>query len=377
MIDFKERLQALKDRRQGSRESVILKSTNFNLSEAINAIASGGDIRKSEGFEKLKEPSGVRYSIGAMSPVDSELTKESINEGYRVADNLINILNKDGENTIRKMQGSVALDIHIKGHSDIDILIITANPVNIETPEVNPSHYSDSYDLRTINDIAKDVRYKSEKILPIIYPKSKIDCTGNKSITVSDGGLCIKVDIVPAVWFDCIKYQKSKQEHDRGIKIYHKKNNTLLLNYPFTHIKKVHDKDINYLGNLRCVIRLMKNMIADMPDSKKIIAKRLTSYDLAAIGYHMDDDLKLPLYLKLGLVEKTRSHLKSLLGNKNYRELLDVPDGTRKIFDDNNKTEALEILTEDFNDLAISIFNELQPLSRNYNPSAILSKAIY
>ena len=225
MINFEKRLQALKDRRQGSREYVIEESMNFY--EATAAIRSGIDIRKSEDFEKLKEPSGVKYSIGAMTPVDKNSTKKSINEGNRVADKLITNLNTQGENVTKRIQGSVALDVHIKGHSDIDMLIITTNPVNIELPAVNPSLYYDSdYQRtlkadyqRTLKDIAKDIRNKSEKILPIIYPDSNIDCAGNKSIAISGGGLYIKVDIVPEVWFDSRKYQQSKQEHERGVKI--------------------------------------------------------------------------------------------------------------------------------------------------------------
>jgi len=199
----------------------------------------------------------------------------------------------------------------------------------------------------------------------------------NKSIALNGGSLARKVDIVPAIWFDSIKYQKSWKEHDRGIKIYHKEDHEFILNYPFSHIKYVNDRDSLYSGNLKCVVRLMKNMVADMPDYKKIVAKRLSSYDLAAIGYHMNRDLELPTYMRLGLVEKTRSHLSLLLESREYRASLYVPDGSRKIFDAEEKIDALSILAKECEDLASSIFKELKPFQFTYDPSVIVNRHVF
>ena len=375
MIDFEKRLASLKERRQGSRERAIYES--MDSFSANTAVASGVDVRKSESFEQLNEAAGIRYSIGAMAAVEAKSTEVSISEGKRVADSLIKSLNNQGESVEKRLQGSVALDIHIKGHSDVDMLIIVTNPVNIETPKVEPNGYTPSTDPRSLVNIIKDVRKKSEQILPVNFPKVIIDCTGNKSIAMSEGSLARKVDIVPALWYDNRKYQQSKQEHDRGIKIYHKGDHELILNHPFTHIKLIDDRDIDYSGNLKCVIRLMKNMIADMPDYKKNTAKKLSSYDLAAIGYHMQDELRLPVYMRLGLVEKTRAYLEHLSISEAYRNSLYVPDESRKIFNESEKIDAVIILFKEFSDLATSIFNEIKPYQNTYDSTAILDKAIF
>lgn len=375
MIDFQQRLKSLKERRQGSRERAIYES--MDSISANTAILGGVDIRKSESFEELKEPAGVRYSIGAMAPVDAKSTEVSINEGNRVADSLVKSLHSNGESVTKRLQGSVALDVHIKGHSDVDMLIIVTNPVNIELPKIEPNSYSPSQDQRGLLNIAKDVRSKSEAILPKNFPKAEVDCSGNKSIALEGGSLQRKVDIVPAVWFDSIKYQKSGLESDRGVKVYSKLDHELILNYPFRHIKMINDRDRLYFGNLKCVIRLLKNMIADMPDYKKRVAKNLSSYDLAGIAYHMDQDLSVPTYMRLALIEKTRSHLSILNSVKPYRDTLDVPDGSRKIFNSNEKSEALEILTKEITDLATSVYVELQPLGSTYDSSVILNKSVF
>ncbi|MCU8036379.1 MULTISPECIES: hypothetical protein [unclassified Shewanella] len=375
MIDFEKRLKSLKERRQGTRERAIYESME-SLS-ANNAIQRGVDVRKSESFESLNEVAGVKYTIGAMAAVEPASTKVSISEGNRVADSLMNSLQNSGETVTKRLQGSVALDIHIKGHSDVDMLIIVTNPVNIELPKVNPNRYSPATDPRNLIDIVKDVRSKSERILPVNFPKAEVDISGNKSIALEGGSLKRKVDIVPAIWFDTTKYQRSDQESDRGIKIYHKSNHEFHLNYPFTHIKMINDKDSLYAGNLKSVIRLLKNMIADMPDYKKRTVKSLSSYDLAAIAFHMNADLNVPSYMKLALVEKTRAHLAFLNSVKAYRDTLNVPDGSRKIFNEENKTEALEILTNEVSDLAKAIYEELRPFSTGYDANVILNKSVF
>ena len=375
MIDFEKRLKSLKERRQGTRERAIYES--MDSFTANSAIQRGVDVRKSESFENLNEVVGVKYAIGAMAAVEPASTKVSIDEGNRVADSLINSLQNSGESVTKRLQGSVALDIHIKGHSDVDMLIIVTNPVNIELPKVNPNGYSLATDPRSLINIAKDVREKSERILPANFPKAEVDSSGNKSIALEGGSLRRKVDIVPAIWFDTIKYQRSGLESDRGIKIYHKADHEFHLNYPFTHIKMINDRDSLYSGNLKSVIRLLKNMIADMPDYKKRTVKNLSSYDLAAIAFHMNTDLNVPSYMKLALVEKSRAYLEVLNSVKAYRDTLDVPDGSRKIFNEESKTEALDILTNEISDLAKAIYEELKPFSHSYDANVILNKSIF
>ena len=254
------------------------------------------------------------------------------------------------------------------------MLIIKQSVIQVEYPLIVT--YTDSSDPRSMTDIVKDIRLNSEVILPQNFPKTLIDNSGNKSIGMEKGSLQRKVDVVPACWYDTREYQQTKNEADRGIKIYHKGNHELIENLPFKHIKLISDKDDIYRGNLRSAIRLMKNMVADMPDYKKNIAKKLSSYDLAAIAYHMNGDLYLPYEMRLGLVEKVRAHLQNLLTNSFLKISLDVPDGSRKIFDTPDKTRALEVLTDEFLALAKSLAKDIRPYMESYDSQVILNKRV-
>lgn len=367
MIDFEKRLKSLKDRRQGTRELVLLEKGYSSWDR--------GDYRIQEDYEKLSESSGVRYAIGAMAPVNSQSTQVSIDEGNRVSDTLISMLKTDGINASKRMQGSVALDIHIEGHSDVDMLIICEDTILVQTPKLDGSACCAS-DNRPMVDIVAELRNTSERKLTSRYYEAKVDCSNSKSISLDGGSLQRKVDIVPSCWYHTHDYQRSRQERDAGIKIYDKSQHSLLGNFPFKHIARVNDRDAKYSGNLKKVTRLLKNLVADMPDYKKAKAKALTSYDLAGIAYHMDQRLNIPSYMSLALVEQARDFLSLLKTSKAYRSELQVPDDTRRIFDKDSKTDALVILAKEMDDLAFSIFKELRPLSEVYDSSVITSKVI-
>lgn len=373
MINFENRLKKLKDRRQGSRERAIYES--MTTDPARIAVASGLDVRSAEAFELLSESAGVKYAIGAMAPVDHKSTQVSIREGERVAGSLVKSLVTHGIRAEYRLQGSVALDVHIRGHSDVDMLVPYVTPLIAEKPEVLPSIYSDVGPPSMVERV-KSLRLKSEDILSSTFYAATVDTGGNKSIVIEGGSLQRKVDVVPSCWYDTRDYQSTKQISDRGVFVYHKSDHELLSNYPFKHIARVDGKNESTHGNLKCVIRLMKNVIADMPEYKQRISKRLSSYDIAAIAYHMEGLEGIQSYMRLGLVEHARASLNLLNSSPTMRQLLRVPDDTRLIFDNDEKLEALNILTQEITNLAVSIHQDLAPSSQQYNPSLLTGKVV-
>jgi len=372
MINFENRLSSLKDRRQGSTERLKFESAiDYEVNREM-------DLREKEDYENLKESNSIKYTIGAMAPVSKRSTEISFEEGRRVAENLIKSLNSKGIYASHEFQGSVTLDIHIESHSDVDVLIIKEGIMQVQKPYVTT--YYESSDKRSMEDIIKELRIESESILAKNFPQVDVNIKNNKSISLEGGSLKRKVDIVPSCWYDTVEYQKTKNKADRGIKIYHKENHELIFNQPFKHIDLIEKKDISYKGNLKMVIRLMKNMIADMPDYKKRKAKKLSSFDLASIAYYMDFYLNVPFNMRIALVEKLRLHLNKLVQDKTFRDSLYVPDESRKIFnaeDYNEKVEALNILASDISDLAMAIFNDIKPLYVNqFDSNIILNKEV-
>ncbi|MCH7377404.1 hypothetical protein MM182_18800 [Aeromonas sp. MR19] len=353
MINFSNRLQKLKDRRQGSAQRIALESGQ--------SLAFDIDLRPTENYEKVKESDAVKYVIGAMAPVSETSTKVSIQEGERVATTLVGLLDTDGIMTEYRLQGSVALDIHIEGHSDVDMLILIRNTLQAQQPYLSSSNYIPASDTRDMILQVQELRLVSEEKLTNRYHQANVDCDNRKSISLSGGSLTRKVDIVPGSWFDTHDYQRSRQQYDRIVKIYDKEDHKFIENRPFLHIKKVDDKDQLYDGNLKKVVRLMKNIVADMPDGKKKIAKKLSSFDLTSIAYHMNERLSCSIYFPLQLVGKLNDWLLLLKDDAGLRESLLVPDTTRTVFDSDEKNDALDILSNEVNDLVLSIYKDIFP----------------
>ena len=369
MINFENRLKSLKDRRQGTRERALLE----NNAQAYDLK----DYRSVEAYEGLTESDAVKYAIGAMAAVNHDSTRISIEEGERVADTLISMLATEGVSVTKEMQGSVALDIHIEGYSDVDMLMLKEDIVLVQTPKVDGTPVSCS-DPRSMEDMVKEIRVLSEDKLTSRYHAAHVDCSNNKSIALSGGSLKRKVDVVPACWHHTHDYQRTGQKHDKAVRIYHKGKHTLEGNQPFLHMKRVNDKDSHYSGNLKKVARLLKNIVADMPAAKKRVAKQLSSYDIVAIAYNMNDYLDCPEYMSLTLVEKTRAYLSLLKGTEDYRNSIETPDGGRKVFNEVGKVDALEIITKEVEDLAISIYKALEPQGQQtYDSNALITKSVF
>ena len=367
MIYFEDRLASLKKRRQGTAEQDRLeKDICFYESTP----------RTTEVYEKLNEKAAIKYVIGSMAAVSQEYTKVSKDQGKEVASTLLYMLRISGINAEPRLQGSVALDIHIEGHSDVDMLILKSDVITFQNPALSRNYYSYSSGTRSMVDIVKELRLESEAKLKSLYHAAEVNTSGAKSIALSGGDLRRKVDIVPSAWHDTHDYQIKKLEHFRAVRIYDKDNHALIENKPFLHIKKVNDRDAQYNGNLKKVTRLMKNIIADMPDRKKSKAKSLTSYDIAAIAYSMNESLYCSQYLPLMLLENLRSYLLNILHDNYERNSLIVPDGSRNIFNTNEKVEALRILYNEVNELAESVHKSINPFKEKYDGGVLRNREV-
>lgn len=353
-MDFQDRLQKLDTRR--NPHPTLLESMY-------------GEPYAQTNFSK-----SIKYALGAMAPVKSEYTQKSKDEGFRVASTLQSLLIQEGLGISYELQGSVALDIHIKGVSDVDVLVLHPY-LTTETPEIDPLRYSSPNNAKPMIEAMRVYRELCEDKLLSRYYAADVDITGAKSISLSGGSLERKVDIVPSHWRDTIKYQMSNNIRDREVRIYDKSIDATVGNMPFKHIGVISDRDLKYNGNLRKVCRLLRTLQADVSDDLKDKISSIKGYDMASISYHMDNNLSTPLYFDLSLVDAARNFLLDLIINKDFRNSLITPDESRKVFDDNSKLDALIVLTNEVVKLSDSIFEDLKPANIDQYSSQVLRSA--
>lgn len=184
-MDYSTKLARLRDRRQG----LYSKNGTFDFAEA----ALSSHLRKSEKFESISEPAPVKYALGSMQRVDDEYTKNSYAEGNRVRDRLSEGLAVANIPVTFEYQGSVPLDVHVRGNSDVDLLVLHDGFVTVD-PKAKIQyqyHYFEHQGKPAIEEL-KDLRKESINILERRYYGANIDKSGSKSISLSGGSRGLK-----------------------------------------------------------------------------------------------------------------------------------------------------------------------------------------
>ncbi|MBB5879647.1 hypothetical protein GGR74_000795 [Xanthomonas arboricola] len=316
-----DRISALRARRRGEDRISILAQDSAAVANYVEKIG------QRETWEtKANDKPNTRYVLGAMQEVDADYTRISTETALRVAKQLESRV--ESYKLDFHLQGSVPLNVHIRGVSDVDLLTLIAGQFYSYDPNGSRA-LTGAYLPSTKTSLQQltSLRIEEESALPRAFPAATVDTSGSKAIKISGGSLPRSVDIVPSHWYETADYQRSSELHDRGVIILDKKANSTVTNYPFKHIKAVSDRDMTALGSLKKSIRLIKNIKAD---AEQDIA--LPSFDLAAIMFHADMTALRNGYLhELAILAETQRHLDYLYSNPNEAQLLLVPDGTRRI----------------------------------------------
>lgn len=256
-FNYDELLLEMDKRKFGTNNMQRILNEEYKLKRFATAYES---FNKARQYQFLQESSVVKYIIGAMLPVSQNYTQQIIS----CRDSVENVLKQMNENIYRsanlefKYQGSVSNNTHIRRNSDVDLLAITGNFVTLEYPQ-NPQY---PYLGDPIEDL-KLLRQNCVNQIKKVMPNVKVDNSGAKSIALTGGPLVVKVDVVPANWFESNKYSETKKPIYKGVQVYNKKQNERILNYPFWFNELLKQKDASTGGVFKCAVRLLKNIKAD------------------------------------------------------------------------------------------------------------------
>lgn len=354
--DINKRLSQLENRRRG-----LDRLGRIALDEQIDLLKKS---YSPESWQKrATDKSHTRYALGAMQEVGPDYTRISIETANRVANQLQNGLAGANIAADFRLQGSVPLNVHIRGVSDVDLLTLEIGFMTYAAAgalSLTGGHYSNVPTPRTSVGVLLNLRTESEKILKAKFPAATVDTSGGKAINISGGSLARPVDVVPSHWYDGHEYQVSRQETDRAVTILDKKKMATIDNWPFLHIKRVTVKCDKTNGALRKAIRLCKNVKADAIEEGTKIA--LPSFDLAALLYHANEtELWLGSLYELRILSEAQRWLDHLYHNPKIAMSLRTPDGSRLIFDDPSKYEGMKVLSYELDDLLRQVSREQAP----------------
>ncbi len=152
-----------------------------------------------------------------MQEVTSEYTRISIETAERVGHQLAMGLTAAGLSVEFRLQGSVPLNVHIRGVSDVDLLSLDTGFLTYATIGIRSQQgYYTSPTTQTSLGVLRSLRTEVEKILKEKFPAATVDVSGGKAVNIAGGSLARPVDVVPSHWFDSATYQASREAHDRA-----------------------------------------------------------------------------------------------------------------------------------------------------------------
>ncbi len=251
----------------------------------------------------------------------------------------------------------------VRGVSDVDLLTLDTDFLIYQTSGQRARSGVYTPTPKTSLSVLSNLRTESEKILKDKYPAATVDTAGGKAIAISGGSLPRPVDVVPSHWYDTVDYQASGLERDRGVYILDKKVPTTFSNYPFLHIHRINQQDIAAAFGLKKAIRLCKNVKNDaIEEGRKIV---FPSFDIASTMYHSNlANLRVGAYYELAILAETQRFLDELYHKPQTARSLMVPDGSRRIFDTDEKYDGLKSLSVEMDDLAKQVAKEQNVLLR-------------
>src|SRR5262249_44895742 len=117
----------------------------------------------------------TRYALGAMQPVDGDYTRISLETAQRVGKQLQTTLTAQGYSIAFRLQGSVPLDVHIRGVSDVDLLTLDDSFLTYHASGQMTQQGRYSATNRTSVGVLSSLRQAAERALVSAYPAATVN----------------------------------------------------------------------------------------------------------------------------------------------------------------------------------------------------------
>lgn len=335
--------------------------TGVGITEALkgNVFASADDgmvfDSVAQGYQKKTKSKNFQYALVSMQEVDARYTSISYSEAERVAKQITVGHKRNGKDVAVELQGSLPLNVHLRRVSDVDMLVWPSHFYIFDIHGVAAPSFARS----TSNAVSEITTLRSEccAVLRSAFPAAKIDDSGSKCITMSEGSLLREIDVVPSVLHRTATFQLTNQDEDRGVQIYDKKNAALLINFPFKVRALINAKDGRTVGGCKKAIRLLKNMKEDADTTIS-----LSSFDIMSLVYAMPEgDLVHFSYFEGKIVASLQKWFFRLSWDEPYLRTLNSVDGSRKIVQSAADVAAVTQMSDELTTLLLLIAQELQP----------------
>jgi hypothetical protein len=311
-----------------------------------------------EAFDALPESEAVKYLAGAMEPIPPTYTANTIQEAERVRNQITKGLEVEGLGAEFEIQGSVIKNTHIRGYSDVDLLVVEGRFITYGPSQQVAVPYTGD----PVKDLLQIRRIVINRLTTSFW-EATVDSSGAKSVKISGGSLRRTVDVVPGNWFHTAEYSESRNRVLLEVQILDAHKEARGKPDPlFLHGAWLDHQEARTGGNGKKLIRLLKSLKYESSLGKAA----MSSYDIESIVFRMDEEelKKFSRGQELALALHCYGWLHLLEQDQRLRESLDTPDQRRKIFSDGFAT-----LTQ-LRDLKTDLGQLLNEIQRGLSNSA-------
>lgn len=286
----------------------------------------------SEGYEKFNYGPYLKYTLESMQPMDLSHTKRLYTIAGKVLQRVRGFFDERSVNIDLRYQGAIHTNTHIQLNGELEILAI-----------LRPREKVEAY---------KSVEKLGTLLMSLFSgePESfdKVDFSNKINIQLTTRRPSVNLSVLPTIWVDTSAYRESKREIDRGIAEYDFENKTRKSFLPFRNMARINVKDTKVNGNLKRLLRMVKNV---QMDSEERI--ELSDYELTCCLYNIHEK-KLSVSPKelISILPAVANYLDKLGKTGMYRRIIS-PSRKELVF--GNKEEKGDELIKLKNQLTLLI----------------------
>lgn len=292
----------------------------------------------SDSFYEYDYPDALKYALEAMYEIDPSYSYKLFSTVRRTQDLLTQRLARRNIQVDARYQGPHNCDAHISLYSDLELVILLKNYSG------NPT--------KKVEGMVADIM----DILTSAHAYNKIDYSNRNRIYIQTRKPTCDISILPGVWVDSSLYKNTGLEINRAICEFDFANKKRKIHLPFLNIARINSKDRELKGNLKPLLRLLRNIINDSEEPID-----LTFEEIAGILYNIPSKyLEVPKNRLLSSLPVISFQLKRLILKDAYRQTLLAPSRKEYVFGKKPKKKALILLKRELDALIKSIMVSLK-----------------
>lgn len=275
----------------------------------------------SENYEQFDYGPYLKYTLESMQPMNGPHTRRLYTVSGKVLQKIRKFFDQRAVNIDLRYQGAVHTNTHISLDGELEILAI-----------LRPRNKVEAY---------KSVEKLGTLLMGLFSgePESydKVDFSNKINIQISTRKPTVDLSVLPSIWVDTSAFRETKREIDRGIAEYDFINKTRKSFLPFRNMARINVKDNKVNGNLKRLVRFVKNVQIDASENIE-----LSNYELTSCLYNIHDKkLLVSAESLLSILPAVSNYLEKLGKTGMYRRIIS-PSRKELVF--GNKEEKGEEL---------------------------------